>query len=495
MENKNTTPVDKKKLKKPSGKSVTGKPLDGIDVNPQLDTGNQRNEDVVVLTDPLNERAALTFAQRQKRARAIRAKEPKLQRAREVAKHRLAPKEKIEARAINAARNIIKKRFASRRGVSYAELSTAEKIEVDKKVANKQKLIKRLAQRLIPRIRKAEFERLQSFKNGAPLKDMSSTANESFEGIYNKLSNKSDNELVSIIESSIDALDRNNDTFGNTLRNMLHAIVPSNPINETLLKKASYTNIPFSTLKEVFERGMYAWDEDSHHNQEQFAFNRVNSYIAKGRAWNLDSDLREERDYHDGINASFENLISILENKSTEIRKKIEIVDRKPQTDGVMRRQGEYKKKVIDEGRAPGKPYVKPMTDSNGNHRGWESSDKWGHKKYWQPFAKKSAMKHAGIQEEEFHEEVQHINENFNMAWTAGIGVTLTAADIGIGIKPAFEHHPDVIKKMEEEVRSADIEGVVVRTADGRTIVRKQKRNKKIIGTGNLTDGKPDDTL
>jgi len=46
-----------------------------------------------------------------------------------------------------------------------------------------------------------------------------------------------------------------------------------------------------------------------------------------------------------------------------------------------------------------------------------------------------------------------------------------------------------------EEVRSADVEGVVVRTSDGKTIVRKQKRNRKIIGTGNLTDGKPDDTV
>ena len=61
-------------------------------------------------------------------------------------------------------------------------------------------------------------------------------------------------------------------------------------------------------------------------------------------------------------------------------------------------------------------------------------------------------------------------------------------------MKPAFELHPDVVDAMEE-VRSADVEGVVVRTADGKTVIRKQKRNKKIIGTGNLTDGKPDDTV
>jgi hypothetical protein len=49
--------------------------------------------------------------------------------------------------------------------------------------------------------------------------------------------------------------------------------------------------------------------------------------------------------------------------------------------------------------------------------------------------------------------------------------------------------------EMEEEVRSADIKGVVVHTASGKTVVRKQKVDRKIIGTGNLTDGKPDDTV
>jgi hypothetical protein len=51
------------------------------------------------------------------------------------------------------------------------------------------------------------------------------------------------------------------------------------------------------------------------------------------------------------------------------------------------------------------------------------------------------------------------------------------------------------MEDMEEEVRSSDTEGVVVHTSTGKTIVRKQKTNRKIIGTGNLTDGKPDDTV
>ena len=77
-------------------------------------------------------------------------------------------------------------------------------------------------------------------------------------------------------------------------------------------------------------------------------------------------------------------------------------------------------------------------------------------------------------------------------------GVTLTAADLGMHAKGGFALHPSVIEQMdemEEEARSADVKGVVVRTATGKTVVRKQKVNHKIIGTGNLTDGKPDDTV
>ena len=95
MEDKNKKPVDTQQLKNPTGKSVTGKPLDSIEIRPQLKgLGNrQHNEDTVVLTDTLAEKKALTLVQRQRRARILRAKEPKMQRAKEVAQHRLASDE------------------------------------------------------------------------------------------------------------------------------------------------------------------------------------------------------------------------------------------------------------------------------------------------------------------------------------------------------------------------------------------------------------------
>ncbi len=286
MEDKNKKPVDTQQLKKPTGKSVTGKPLDGIEIRPQLKgLGNrQHNEDTVVLTDTLAEKKALTLVQRQRRARILRAKEPKMQRAKEVSKHKLASDEKLKARAIVKARNIVKMRFAARKGTPYTELTTSEKIQVDKVVDKKVKLIKRLAARLLPSLRKAEVNRLASFQSGEKLKHATAApVNEEFNNIVESLDNKTSMQLVDIINDSIDALNENNNSMGITLKRLLGAVLPEDVATSTLMKKAEKTGIPFSTLREVFERGSFAWEDDGKITQEQFSFSRVNSYIAKGR--------------------------------------------------------------------------------------------------------------------------------------------------------------------------------------------------------------------
>jgi hypothetical protein len=102
-----------------------------------------------------------------------------------------------------------------------------------------------------------------------------------------------------------------------------------------------------------------------------------------------------------------------------------------------------------------------------------------------------------------------NLDENFNMAWTSGIGVTLSAADCGIKIKGGFALHPDVIDQMaeiEEDVVAADKKGEVVAghkviktdpktreqiVVDVPSHVRKAPTGKKIIKTGNPNDGIP----
>ena len=545
---KDSTVPDKapeKNLKKPSGKSATGKPLDGIDINPQLNDvstdGNQlkiRKEDSVDLTVPvIQERKALTLPQRQKRARTIRSHERGMERAREVAKKKLAPTTQLEKRAISHARAIVKKRFAARKGTPYAELTTSEKIAVDTAVSKKTKLIQKIAKRLLPRIRKAEFERLKSFRNGEKLKDLS-TQNPQSQGImpkvteemsqlFNTLNDHDVTSLIGIIENAIDQFKQDNDPMGDQLKKMLTAVLPEDVVTESLLKKSDKTGIPFSTLKEVFERGEYDWDDSNRMTQEQYAFARVNSYIGKGKAWHMDADLREEKTVNAKLDESFSAFLEIQEKRglwdnihakrerikhgsgermrkpgskgapttanfksaqesvATEKRKKIELVDRPPADQGVKARQQEIQKKIIDE--SGNKPYVKPFSNNGTDqHTGWKASNKHGKVKYFGKEFKASAMKHAGISEG----VATPLDESFNMAWTSGIGVTLSAADCGIKIKGGFALHPDVIEQMdaiEEDVVAADKKPVYLpprRHKDGsfgKASTAMRKTGKKII--------------
>jgi hypothetical protein len=89
---------------------------------------------------------------------------------------------------------------------------------------------------------------------------------------------------------------------------MLNSTVGTDPITETLIKKAEKTGMPFSTLKEVFERGLLSYVEQTNQTPEQVAFNRVNSYIAKGRAWTLDADLREEKIVNEELDSAFSDM-------------------------------------------------------------------------------------------------------------------------------------------------------------------------------------------
>jgi hypothetical protein len=464
-------PVPEKNTKKPTGKSATGKPLNGIDVNPQLDDKRRTNEDFAVLTATLQERKALTLAQRQQRGRQLKRIQPKLQRAKKISQGHLAGPQKLQRRAEAKARAILKSRIAARKDIPYAELTTSEKIQVDTAVAKKTKLIKRIAARLLPKLRKAEFERLKSFHSGAPMKSLHTVAaSEEFSGLFQDLNAKSTLELVDIIENAITKFEKEGNPISITLRRMLNSTIGTDPITEILIKKAEKTNIPFSTLREVFERGLSSYMNESIQTPEQIAFNRVNSYIAKGRAWTLDADLREEKAVNEELDLAFNELLEkqgIWANIHAK-RQKI-----KAGSGERMRKPGE-KDAPTPEGLRSAQETACEITAAD-REIGTTS------------LIKKYKKDTPG-------QEKADLNETFNMAWTAGIGVTLSAKECGIKMKSAFEHHPDVVDAMEE-VRSADIEGVVVRTASGKTIVRKQKRNRKIIGTGNLTDGKPNDTL
>lgn len=71
------------------------------------------------------------------------------------------------------------------------------------------------------------------------------------------------------------------------------ALAISNKIKLSLYKKSVNTGIPANILEEVYKRGYSIWNRNFKGNPEQFAFDRVNSFIAGGFAADLDKDLRE----------------------------------------------------------------------------------------------------------------------------------------------------------------------------------------------------------
>lgn len=116
------------------------------------------------MSDQINE--VLTTPQRIKRAQIMKRHRAKIELARKRARGRLASGKKIVDRAMRAARNILRQRVAGKRGASYYDLSPAEKKEIDKQLEKRKKAIKKIATRLIMKVRQKEFARFKSFFQG-----------------------------------------------------------------------------------------------------------------------------------------------------------------------------------------------------------------------------------------------------------------------------------------------------------------------------------------
>lgn len=62
----------------------------------------------------------------------------------------------------------------------------------------------------------------------------------------------------------------------------------------SLYKKSQKSGIDFSILEEVYHRGIESWNAESKKTPQQYAFDRVNSFVAGGKSFSQDdSDLSE----------------------------------------------------------------------------------------------------------------------------------------------------------------------------------------------------------
>lgn len=382
------------------------------DINDAMDHKEKMHKEDMDLDETV-----LSIQQRQKRAQIMRRNKSKIQRAREISKKKMAPEANIRKRAFVQARQLIRRRVAGSRGAEYEKLGPSEKIAIDRAVEGKQKAIKKLALRLIPRVKQAEAKRLHTFMKGQQIQNHgqpegkskessgSSSVKESLNVLFNEAFPPGDasNAMGQRVDNPVTSSTKKMPPKGKSKNDV---IIQYNKFNEevendspaftSLFKKSEKSGIDLEVLGEVYNRGWNTWTEDCKVSQQQYAFARVNSFINQGKTYfDEDADLHERHAHEPGEDAEAKtgrkmavgHLMGALNDREKHGNKKVD--------------QAFGFNEAVNEARAPGRAYVAPFHDDQGNQRGWKSSNKWGKVKYWQPFAKKSAMKHAGLQEEE----------------------------------------------------------------------------------------------
>ena len=224
----------------------------------------------------LGEGKALTVAQRLQRGRQIKRIKPKLKRGAKRALSQSPSASRIWKRSERAARNLLKKRFSPVKGVSYSKLSTTQKIFVDRTLEKRQKLIKKVAKRLLPKVRAASFKRLQSYRAGTGRSRL--RENEAFEAQFNQ------RPLPQIIESMI--IDMGDHPMADSLMTLLDlTAAKESPAVKSLKEKAESINVPFVEVLQVYADALLEYKRSgSKLTGEQYAFNAVNVYVADRKA-------------------------------------------------------------------------------------------------------------------------------------------------------------------------------------------------------------------
>ena len=95
---------------------------------------------------------------RMKKARMMKVKGKQIARKRKIAMKRKANPAKLKTRAMKKARDIVAKKLLKDK--SKSDLSIAGKENLEKRLAKKKAVIAKIAKRILPKIRKAENERL-----------------------------------------------------------------------------------------------------------------------------------------------------------------------------------------------------------------------------------------------------------------------------------------------------------------------------------------------
>lgn len=106
----------------------------------------------------------LTVAQRRARGRQMKRLAKRIAIKRKIKMRKVAGAEQLQKRANKAAKQLLRKKIAGKRGEQYKELSPQQKVMIDKMVQKRAGAIPKIARKLLPKIKKAEKERIKSLR-------------------------------------------------------------------------------------------------------------------------------------------------------------------------------------------------------------------------------------------------------------------------------------------------------------------------------------------
>jgi len=250
---------------------------------------------------------ALNYAQRVKRAQVFRRNKRKIAIARDRMKRKIASTDQLKKRARKHAIQALRKKLAGKRGQDYNNLAVGEKINIDKRVQQRKSAISRIAQKILPQLRKAEMQKMshKTTSESVQIEDLPNNKSRPLEGSSDvkyapetSAPKRSFWHMVHNPDGSV-KFDKRFKIWRNVhdVHEAVEAIeeVMENTevqsIIESLLEKADEYNIEHDVITELFNRGV---DDGAYSNLSpvQEGFQRVNSFIA-GNYFLEDLELME----------------------------------------------------------------------------------------------------------------------------------------------------------------------------------------------------------
>ena len=321
---------------------------DGMESDPKFKKDKKKkkssNPDINLEPELEEERQPLSIQQRKQRARTMRRFGKKIARARERKMNRKATEDQLKGRARKQAIKQVRSKVAGDKGSDYANLTAAEKSMIDKKVAKRAPAVQRMTKKLLPKVRKMEKERRRGkrfsvneefvslfeasiadtkpkkrfhelmtkdgkvkhdkrfrFNKKEPVKEDLDTLRKQHNVEKERLAQQQERERDRIktrrMRQKIRKINTE-DVDEYSLYNIIDFIYEEMEqedakMEAALTEKAEKSGYLLETIEEVYNRGLDNWQESYDLEPEQYAMNRVNSFINEGRAYKLDKDLLE----------------------------------------------------------------------------------------------------------------------------------------------------------------------------------------------------------